>query len=368
MNIDKNAQLSIAFDLNHAKMNEYLTYIQKHQIKQLNNIASNKIVIHHIIPSCWFKQHKLTIDNSENNTVYLLHKDHCIVHILLAQYYIEKDNDSELKMTLGMCNAVNRMLKKNSSTYPQINTLSSDEMEFIANNYQNIMIKYREKWSNLIRITNGKEDKLINKYEVIPDGWWRGRSFAGKRICITNGIVTKHINKDDEIPDGWYYGSHMTICKNTIWINDGKHNKRILNTDDIPNGYVKGQLVAHRHISDNFKYSSKNKILISNGIESRFIQKTEILPEGWHYGGKIENHGRTPHNLNKIWITNGVKNKYVNKNENIPDGWYLGLTVKKNKPRPKKRWITNGIQTLQINHDDVLPTGFYYGRSDIHCK
>jgi len=64
-----------------------------------------------------------------------MHKDHCIAHILLAQYYIERNNKSEVQMMLGMCNAVNRMLKQKSSTCPTIDQLSNDEIDFLATNY-----------------------------------------------------------------------------------------------------------------------------------------------------------------------------------------------------------------------------------------
>lgn len=367
MNKYKNIPLlSKAFDLTNNKINEYLQHIQNNQIIDIHNISSNEIVLHHIIPRSWYKQNHLLVDNSKLNTVYLTHKDHCIVHILLAQYYIERNNKSEIMMLLGMCNAVNRMLKKNSSTYPLINQLSKSEIDFLSNNYQKIMITYREKWSNLIRITNGQENKLIHKDDTIPNGWWHGRSIAGKQIYITNGIITKHINKNSPIPDGWRIGTNITPCKNTIWINDGKHNKRILKSDDIPKGYKKGQIVVRRNISSNFILSSKNKKLISNGNESKYIEKDEPLPIGWHYGVKDTRKGKHPHNLNKIWITNGIENKYIDKTLSIPDGWHLGLTQKKTSIRPKKKWITNGIITLQVDYNIDMPIGFYNGRSDLH--
>ena len=101
----------------------------------MDNISSLHFASHHIIPRSWYKQNNLQIDESKSNKIFLLHKDHCIAHILLAQYYIERNNKLEISMLLGMCNAVNRMLKKNSSTYPFINTLSKDEIDFLANNY-----------------------------------------------------------------------------------------------------------------------------------------------------------------------------------------------------------------------------------------
>ena len=365
MNYYKNQSLSVAFDLNDTKILEYLSYIHKHQINDNINISTNEVAYHHIIPRCWYKQKDFKVDNSKLNVVCLMHKDHCIAHILLAQYYINRDLINERAMLIGMCNAVKRMLKVKSATYP-INQLSIDEINWFAEQYQLIMKIYREKWSNLIRITDGINDKLIDKTEDIPNGWHRGRSLAGKRHCITNGTEFKRVDKNTEIPDGWYIGTCSQPCKDTIWINNGTINKRIFKTDIIPEGWFKGQIVKNRTISDNFIFSSKDKKLITDGKKCKFIANDEELPIGWQYGQKDSNLGKIPYNFKKVWITNGTKNKYINVDDDIPSGWYLGLTQITTKPRPKKIWITNGIETLQINYTEKLPGGFRRGRSDIH--
>lgn len=64
-----------------------------------------------------------------------------------------------------------------------------------------------------------------------------------------------------------------------------------------------------------------NKKWITNGIESRVINKSDIIPDGWHPGRKIKA------SQNTVWINNGIKNKKIKSKSNIPDGWQLGMAI-----------------------------------------
>lgn len=130
-----NKNLQIAFDLNDSNIIKYLNYIYEHRINSLENTPNADTALHHIVPTSWFKQNNLNADNSSSNTARLTLKDHCIAHILLAQYYINRDKKSERSMMFGMCMAVIRMLAKNCSTCPPIEKLTADEIEFLAINY-----------------------------------------------------------------------------------------------------------------------------------------------------------------------------------------------------------------------------------------
>ena len=361
-----NKNLQIAFDLNDSNIIKYLNYIYEHRINSLENTPNADTALHHIVPTSWFKRNNIEADNSSSNTARLTLKDHCIAHILLAQYYINRDKKSERSMMFGMCMAVIRMLAKNCSTCPPIEKLTADEIEFLAINYQASMKVVQEQWNNLIWITNGKEDKRQYKDDLIPEGWRKGRSFAGKQIRITNGVEVKLLDKDAPIPEGWIHGTIYKPCQNKIWINNGSQNRRILKSKQIPKGWVKGQISKNRIVSDSFKLSSKDKLLISNGSEAKYINKNDPLPERWHYGRKDSDLGKASYNRDKIWITNGKENLYIGQNDLIPYGWHLGLTQRKTKPRPRKMWITDGNITMQVDYNDTIPNGFKRGRSDLH--
>lgn len=51
---------------------------------------------HHIIPKCWFKKNKLTIDNSDYNLVLLTEEEHCKIHKLMALCIIGNDMRSAM--------------------------------------------------------------------------------------------------------------------------------------------------------------------------------------------------------------------------------------------------------------------------------
>lgn len=83
----------------------------------------------------------------------------------------------------------------------------------------------------------------------------------------------------------------------------------------------------------------------------------------------------------KCWITNGVENRYINKTDKIPEGFYKGrvtewvkdrviteetrlkMSKKAKKSNIGKVWITNGEIDKFVPKDTILSDSFYYGRS-----
>lgn len=162
--------------------------------------------------------------------------------------------------------------------------------------------------------------------------------------------------------------------KNRILINNGIIEKYIKNYQPIPEGFVKG--ILHK--------ITNGKIAINNGEIFKYIMPNEIVPFGWQIGIIRDNSYLTGENSNSfknkgriILINNGTisKNHFINKP--IPDGWMKGNCNIQNKgdknpmfgkigelaPGFGKRWITNGNMNMRINKDAVLPEGFDYGKS-----
>ena len=54
----------------------------------------------------------------------------------------------------------------------------------------------------------------------------------------------KYFKLGSKIPEGWVPGTGLNAehTKNTIWINDGKKNKRIKENEEIPQGFMKGRI------------------------------------------------------------------------------------------------------------------------------
>jgi len=104
-----------------------------------------------------------------------------------------------------------------------------------------------------------------------------------KKIGLTNSIKQKGENNSQ-------YG--------TQWINNGIENKKIKNTDDIPNGWKIGRIfdkLFGKIVSEKLKgtgignnNSQFGTCWITNGVENRKIKKDSILPDGWNLGRKIK--------------------------------------------------------------------------------
>ena len=96
------------------------------------------------------------------------------------------------------------------------------------------------------RLWNNKEDYIayrglasqISKEEIIK----QTSSIGGKK-CYENGIglfsLTEEEKKKASSKGGKKAGKYMS---QSMWINDGIQNKRILKTDLLPNGWVKGKV------------------------------------------------------------------------------------------------------------------------------
>ena len=62
--------------------NEYLDkYIQLVLPNQNTKAVPCKTNSHHIVPSYYYRQHKLPVDNSLENRVNLLYRDHMLAHL-----------------------------------------------------------------------------------------------------------------------------------------------------------------------------------------------------------------------------------------------------------------------------------------------
>ena len=60
-------------------------------------------------------------------------------------------------------------------------------------------------------------------------------------IYINNGVRNRRIPNTEIIPEGWYKGMLKKSNKGFIWVNNGEITKMVLE-DDIPVGFVKGRL------------------------------------------------------------------------------------------------------------------------------
>jgi hypothetical protein len=128
------------------------------------------------------------------------------------------------------------------------------------------------------------------------------------------------------------------------------------------------------------KSTTKNKICITNGIKNVFINRDDVIPEGWYLGSSGKGI--------RVY-TNGIVNIRLRNGGAIPPGFYEGSKRKgipsKLKgmvfgPRPLKtklkikqskqgiHWYTNGINDLCIKSGEEIPEGFRSGRTNTKLK
>jgi hypothetical protein len=196
-----------------------------------------------------------------------------------------------------------------------------------------------------------------------------------KKVQVTKDKINKLILKEEleiYLQDGWKEGYYRRKVKRTkkVWLENGKHELKVTidKVDDfINNGYSIGRLKE-------FKNKIKNKIVITNEIEDKYIEKGESIPEGYRIGRKkgavqseetkrkiseskkgkklSNEHIELLRKINsdRVAINNGIRSSYCYKwelEEKEKEGWTKGLI------RDKKVWITNGKEDLLIKEDDL---------------
>lgn len=172
-----------------------------------------------------------------------------------------------------------------------------------------------------VKITNGKEDKMLPKSEIEPylrSGWRRGS-------CLTwNDEQRKQIsNRLKGIPHSESRKLHNSISQRQfIWINDGKRNlriKKVFANDFLAKGFVPGKI----------QKCIKDAIWVSRNNSAKLISRQELgtyLADGWTpgMGAKGGNGGA---NKGKLRVHKEDKRKYVPKSEldtYLAEGWVLG--------------------------------------------
>lgn len=157
-----------------------------------------------------------------------------------------------------------------------------------------------------------------------------------------------------------------------------------------PETYTKlYEKVSHAHNQGRYKNIQKTitqKRWITNGIENKYIFKTDIIPEGFYAGRtmsestkqKMRQANKHEHwteerrqqyaqlqrelSSNRTWVTNGVEDKYITKDSIIPDGFRPGrCKVGKNHKIVSIEFITQPMRVYDLeivdNHNFALTAG-----------
>ena len=282
-------------------------------------------------------------------------------------------------------------------------------IEYSIRNKKLSEIGKKKWWSSL----NSKEKKqwYIKKFVELL------KVYVKYKIVI-NKLQTKEVLKDKSIVHSIFKGTNVT--KHRAFIHqledyykidyyslspsekNSYSNKflRILNPELVKSI---AQKVSENHKKGKYKKIQeviRQKRWITNGIENRYIFKTEELPNGFWYGRtfsketinkmrEVNSHKNwtkeqkealsKKHSIdtsNRMWITNGVDNKYIPKTSSIPEGFYKGRSgywragMKKQKKNHKVLSIQKVTQPCKVydievkdNHNFALAAGVFVHNS-----
>lgn len=298
---------------------------------------------HHIIPK------SLNGSNDKSNLVNLTAREHYIAHLLLWKHY---KSIEDINATYKMASAISKMINGNSE-------FKYNLLKFNSKLYERTKIDSIQYLKSLPCPTKGKrfvhhknthKNIMIPKDAPIPPDYIEGEYLSDEKrrtmsqatkgkIYIRNNITNelKLIDKTDIIPDGW--------SKKRTKLNLTEEQKQIHRQNARNN---KGQL---------------GKILIINNEtgQGKFIFPDNCIPDGWHKrkqniiykcidcGKYLSNKNATrckkcsnkllAHTRNKsitIYNINTNEMRKIPKHDPIPIGWKKRL-YNNGKPRKKRK-------------------------------
>lgn len=279
-----------------------------------------KTQLHHIIPRYFFKEKCEAVDNSNDNCVFLSHKDHALAHYYLA---LCSAND-----TFKAANALAIRHVLTNSTY-KLQDVWSDERLFIESlsEYQNLM----EESSRYVgSIHRGKIESIDTRLK-------KSKSHTGLKYKEMSTEGRKNISKAKR-------GRTHVVYDNT--------RKKISNT--------------RRELK---------LVNIRNDLEKKSVPESEL--EYWLSQGFEKGWGAQWEPGTRCWVNNGEVSKNIPKsniNDYISKGWTIGRlnflsdeTKMKISENVRKRnwpniiWVNNGLINKRVDKDSV-PAGFNPGR------
>lgn len=256
--------------------NEYLDKYCQLIIDNKNRIREKyKCQRHHIIPRCYYKYNGFDINNSKDNIVILLHKDH-----VLARYYLSlcsKNNWFKLANAYSFRHTLNyynykdklnyieeRELIEKLDCYQELqelcNTATSQRMQGVSH------LQTKETKLKISNTLKGRKVSLEARTKISEGNKGRKAHNKGKQ-CYTNGIINIFLSQDDEIPDNFILGNCLQ--------NKPRYKMRGIKRTEEEKKQISAKLKGYR--------------VMTNGSIVKHIYPNDVqkyLDEGWRFGKK----------------------------------------------------------------------------------
>lgn len=193
----------------------------------------------------------------------------------------------------------------------------------------------------------------------------------GYRLCNINSD-SKRVHR--LVAQCWLsdYSEELTVNhKDGCHFNNRIDNLEMMTAPENVNHYHTSEAHAKQRNSDYAYHGStiRGRIHITNGVDSKMIHSTELIPEGWWRGRPqsmkdnvaASAKGRVPHNAGKRCITNGKITRYISVEEDIPEGWEPGQSyrisheqrIAQGADLSKRIYITKGTENKRVYPDDL---------------
>lgn len=263
-------------------LDKYVELIESNRDRQKEKYKTDK---HHIIPRSYYKKHGIVIDNSDNNTVNLLYKDHILAHyylcLCLSDNVLRWDSEYAIRYLLNNPNF------KASPEYTQERTLIES-----LDNYQLL------------------HEELLQHI---------GDIHRGKTLSIEHRQKLSEANKKPKS-----LATRQKISKARLGIKLAENTKKKLSEINI--GKVMSDS-AKKKISDNAKINPNYGFKGHAHTEEAKKTLSEKARAQWSSESLRAEQSQRQKNRKFHWYTNGVDNIQVNEGDQIPAGYYRGKSV-----------------------------------------
>ena len=316
--------------------------------------------IHHIIPRCVFKFLKLETDESTQNKVQLLYKDH-----LRAHYYLYwACTNSKLKHSLASAFS---LIYTNRDFSEDIELLDLTEIQKLYEEFITTRsVEYKGRYgpnTGSIAVTNELQEKYIKPEQLqdyLAEGWRKGRkafsdidrkhkseAARGRRAMTKDNITiaVKLHEIDTYLEDGWQLGvsdswkishaasfkglpGYRSMSKGDIFIKvSPDHIQEYLEAGYIFKGKSNHSPEVSKEIGRKNKLKNTGRIHVHNSNGEHYMIKPEEL-DSFLDRGFVEGSGiHTPQKPN-VWVNKEGKNKRIppeDLDKYIEDGWVHGM-------------------------------------------
>lgn len=264
-------------------LEKYVDLIESNRDRPKEKYKTNK---HHIVPQSYYKRYNIVVDNSDNNIINLLYKDHILAHyylcLCLSDNKLRWDSEYAIRYLLNNPNF------KASSEYEQERTLieSLDKYQLLHEELlQHIGDMHRGK-----TLSASTRQKMSKARKGIKLAELTRQKISKARLGIKLAESTK--KKLSEINTGKV-------------LSDSTKKKISDNAKTNLNYGFKG----HTHKEDSKKKLSEKAIAQWSSESNRVEQSQRQKDRKFH------------------WYTNGVDNIQVNEGDPVPEYYYRGKSV-----------------------------------------